>query len=1154
MENKEYSSKRNENRGVAAIITIAVSALCLICCIFPSGAVFKAVGGFLLGILGVFSYILFSALIVLSVFSLRGIKLKAQPKKTAMLFSVFFTLLLAVQVLSTLKQFKESAGMAEYLSKLYYYNANGWTAGGLLTGIITYAFKAILTVWGSFALYVAVIAILSLAMLDFSIFKRRERAAAPQAPKEIKNFELDPDYVPREPLRTGVGSGLYVSTIKKSAANGEQHGRQAKQKERLYSEMDGQDAPPYQQAPEDARTSAHETLYGYKPYYAAQNDGQDSRASVLGTENKSSAYETLFGKSRPQDRGVHSSNSVVAGTFSGSYGKFSGIPNYGGGSILPPKTTAEPKPSATPSKPDRVFHDASSASAPSAAASLAPNDIYDSSVTPRPRNNFGVYADNPNPIISGDYYANQNKKAAEAEKSNPVAASNPVVPAPVKNPVIPAPATAVSSARASLAPSAPRTAEPRVGFTAGEGVYRTGINPKAYESFTFSTQREKAAATPPADAAAPQEGDMPEDEEEVVGQWPVAGGRQEKEEIKEETEDLIEDTDTGEEEAEDETGSAFLRGLRPDPVITSERVEDHTGYYEVMPPEREERKERTKLEDFEEKVTELDKTFNEILNPAAESGTDVVREPIKRERASSTRRFLKPDNQVRLIDYGAEAAQPERREPLLQPVPYTPPMTLLLQTQSTEYGDSSVDYEAKRQMLESIMEEFKAPAKVIGITVGPAVTRYELQTAQGISVKKIEGLAQDIAYNMACRHSVRIQSPIAGRQAVGIEVPNDKIAIVALKELIESQEFRESRSPLTFAIGKDVAGKCIVENLADMVHVLIAGSTGSGKSACLNSLITSLIFKSSPDEVRLILIDPKRVEFNVYNGMPHLLLPEAVNEPEKAINAFQWAIEEMERRYKLFQSTKVANIQEFNMSPEVMSGQENKIPYIVIVVDELADLMSFNKREMEEKIRRLSALARAAGIHLVIATQRPSVDVITGTIKTNLPSRIAFAVTNFADSKTILDQSGAENLLGRGDMLFCSQSMKEPIRVQGAFVTKAEVKAIVESVKALNPSVYDEEAGKVINFVKVQEETSAAADDDDDQEDALLGEAVKLVIENGQASISMVQRRFSVGYARAARLIDQMELKKFISPFEGSKPRQVYITMSEWQDIFGDRE
>jgi S-DNA-T family DNA segregation ATPase FtsK/SpoIIIE len=336
--------------------------------------------------------------------------------------------------------------------------------------------------------------------------------------------------------------------------------------------------------------------------------------------------------------------------------------------------------------------------------------------------------------------------------------------------------------------------------------------------------------------------------------------------------------------------------------------------------------------------------------------------------------------------------------------------------------------------------------------------------------------------------------------------------------------------------------------------MLIAGSTGSGKSACLNSFITSIIYKSSPDDVRLILIDPKRVEFNIYNGLPHLLLPEAVSEPEKAINAFNWAINEMERRYKLFQSLKVANILEFNASSEVASGEEAKLPYIVIIVDELADLMLYNKREMEEKIRRLSALARAAGIHLVIATQRPSVDVITGTIKTNLPSRIAFAVTNFADSKTILDQSGAENLLGRGDMLFCAQSMKEPIRVQGAYVTKAEVKAIVESAKALNPSVYDEEAGKIINFVKPPAEEATAADyDEEDQEDALLGEAIRLVIESGQASISMVQRRFSVGYARAARLIDQMELRKFISPFEGSKPRQVYITLDQWKELFGDK-
>ena len=1128
MEKREPSAKRSENRGIAAIITIAVSSLALICCIFPSGAVFSAVGGFFLGILGVFSYILFSSLIIVSVLSLRGVGLKAPPKRAALLLSTFFTLLLAVQVISTLKQFKAAATMAEYLSAVYYAR---WTAGGLLTGIITYAFKAILSVWGSFALYVVVIVLLSLAMLDFSMFKRR-REAAPEKPKEIKPFELDPAYVPREQPRANVGSGLYVSTIKKGGEQGA--GRQGKQKERLCSEMDEQDEPPYAQ-PEDARSAYRDAPYGYKPPYA-QNDAQERPVSGSGQDKKSIAFQTLFGGQRPRNAGVSGSNSVAAGTYSGSV-------------ILPNVTVAEPRPPVISEKPDKIFHDTSS---------LTPNNGFKSSVTPDPRNNFGVYADNPNDIISGDYFTSKTHKAG-AEKANTaapppavsVAAANPVIPAPAKNPVIPA------SARASLAPTALRS-EPRAGFAAGDG-YRTGIDTKAYAEFKFSARPEKAdvdaedktaavIAEPEEDIVAINEEDediAEEKAEEVISVY------DDNEEDIEEIEDLTEGVkDDGEDDAEEEdTGSSFLRGLRPDPVITSERDGDGTGRYKISPPEPE----RTKIEEFEDKVIEIDKAFTETLHPAAAAGTDIVREPVR--RAVLPRKPVKIDNQVKLIDYGAEVAKPERREPLLQPVPYTPPMAMLLQTQSTDYHDSSVDYAARRQQLESIMEEFKAPSKVIGVAVGPAVTRYELQTAQGISVKKIEGLAQDIAYKMACCHSVRIQSPIAGRQAVGIEIPNDKVAIVALKELIESREFQESGSPLTFAIGKDIAGKCIVEDLADMVHILIAGSTGSGKSACLNSLITSIVFKSTPDEVRLILIDPKRVEFNVYNGMPHLLLPAAVDEPEKAINAFQWAIEEMDRRYKLFQSLKVANILEFNASPEVLSGQENKIPYIVIVVDELADLMSFNKREMEEKIRRLAALARAAGIHLVIATQRPSVDVITGTIKTNLPSRIAFAVTNFADSKTILDQSGAENLLGRGDMLFCSRTMKEPIRVQGAFVTKAEVKAIVESVKMLNPSVYDEEAGKVINFVKAPEEAAVVPpDDDEDREDVLLGEAVKLAIENGQASTSMMQRRFSVGYARAARLIDQMELKKYISPFDGSKPRQVYITMSEWNDIFGNRE
>ncbi len=1132
MDNKDIYSKKGESRGIAAIITIAVSALALVCCIIPAGGFFTAIRSFILGVMGVFSYIFFAALIAVSVLSLRGVKIKLAPKRVTLLISIFFVMIFAVHLFSSLKYINESQTMAEYLAKVY---EAEWTAGGLITGIIVFGVHALLSLWGSIVLYAAVIIFLSLAMLDFSVFKRRERTAAVKH-KEADSFVLPADFQPQEMRSSNVGSGLYVSKIQSGGFGGEpqrarpeKNDKPDKAKSRLYSDIDKKSVPPY--APVQPKVSAKDTLYGYKPPYSPYGVPEEEKTqTVLGTENKQSAYETLFGHRRTTN--AQAGAFASAGTAAYNYGSFSGVTGYSGGSIVSGgAAAAEVKPRTV--KPAKIVHDTASEGILSSAASLAPNDIYDSSVTPRPRNNFGEYANNPNPIISGDFFSKRiESDNFEAKKEDKYKSPENRAHSIPKDPEVPQ----VPLSRASIAPT-PAKPEARRELSELDGKYRSGIDPRNYEGFTFGSPEPEEAA---------------EDTVERSGAGKVISI------FDDEEESLIKTRPT-------------LRDLRPDPEISSLRerqeeplkeresigfqesaevkediapVEDHTGYYETLP------KERTSAEKFDDKVADIEKTFS-LLND--EPVTPQKREPIIRTPITKSR-IIKPDNQVRLIDYEATTANPERKEPLLQPVPYTAPMTTMLKTQSTDYLDNTVDYQAKAQILENIMEEFRTPAKVIGMTVGPAVTRYELQTAQGVSVKKIEGLAQDIAYNLACRHSVRIQSPIAGRQAVGIEVPNDKIAIVALKEIIDSREFRESPSPLTFAVGKDIAGKCVVDTLTNLTHVLIAGSTGSGKSACLNSIITSLIFKSSPDDVRLILIDPKRVEFNVYNGLPHLLLSEAINEPEKAINAFSWAIDEMERRYRLFQSIKVGDIQEFNSSAEVLSGQENKLSYIVIIVDELADLMSCNKKEVEDKIRRLAQKSRAAGIHLVVATQRPSVDVVTGTIKTNLPSRIAFAVPNFQDSKIILDQLGAENLLGRGDMLFSGKEMKEPVRVQGAFVTKAEVKAIVEEVKAMNPSVYDAAAENAINYVQPAEDNSAQNyEADEDSEDALLGEAVRLVIENGQASISMVQRRFSVGYARAARLIDQMELRKYISPFEGSKPRQVYITLQEWTEIFGEQ-
>lgn len=487
-------------------------------------------------------------------------------------------------------------------------------------------------------------------------------------------------------------------------------------------------------------------------------------------------------------------------------------------------------------------------------------------------------------------------------------------------------------------------------------------------------------------------------------------------------------------------------------------------------------------------------------------------------------------------------------------IKYNPPSVDMLITSESNIPENNHELcEEKARLLESTLQELKLPAKVTGITRGPAVTRFELEMPPGISVKKIESCAADIAYNLASNGKIRIEAPIPGKRAVGIEVPNDEIDVVRLREIIESREFQNSSSPLTLSLGKDIAGANIICNLEKMPHLLIAGATGSGKSACLNAIIISMLYKSSPEDVRMILIDPKRVEFNMYQDIPHLLGSQIINDAQQAINVLSWAKEEMDRRYTLFGSYRVRNLTEFNKSDAVKSGEEQKLTYIVIIVDELAELMmdTNSRKTLEGKIMSIAQKARAAGIHMILATQRPSVDVITGTIKANLPSRIAFTVKSIVDSRTILDESGAETLLGRGDMLYSPVGMDDPKRVQGAFVTDKEVLAVTNYVRENNEADFDEEFTAAIAKKDDEPETDGEDEDDNKEFDSLMPEVLKCVIESGSASTSMIQRRFSVGYARASRIIDQMEVHKFIGPLEGSKPRAVYISRELYKELFG---
>ena len=447
--------------------------------------------------------------------------------------------------------------------------------------------------------------------------------------------------------------------------------------------------------------------------------------------------------------------------------------------------------------------------------------------------------------------------------------------------------------------------------------------------------------------------------------------------------------------------------------------------------------------------------------------------------------------------------------------------------------------------LQKTLYSFGVSAKVENVSVGPAITRYELKPAEGVRVSKIANLADDIALNLAAE-TIRIEAPIPGKQAVGIEIPNKENEIVPLRDIIDCDAFKNHKSKLAFALGKDVAGNEVVTDIAKMPHVLIAGATGSGKSVCINTLIASIIYKAKPSEVKLVMVDPKVVELSVYNGIPHLLIP-VVTDPKKAAGALAWAVQEMVNRYSLFASKNVRDIKGYNAALEEEGGG-HKLPQIVIIIDELSDLMMVSPKDVEDSICRLAQMARAAGMHLVIATQRPSVDVITGIIKANIPSRIAFAVSSQVDSRTILDMAGAEKLLGKGDMLFYPSGAPKPPRIQGAFISDKEVEKLVDFIKNNGEATYNDEILKQIENANSTDKEIDSEDEDDDT-DPLLMEAIDVVVETGQASTSFIQRRFKVGYARAGRIIDQMEERGIISGFQGSKPREVLMSKERWEEL-----
>ncbi len=557
---------------------------------------------------------------------------------------------------------------------------------------------------------------------------------------------------------------------------------------------------------------------------------------------------------------------------------------------------------------------------------------------------------------------------------------------------------------------------------------------------------------------------------------------------------------------------------------------------------------KTSLDEKQRKVVSA--YYGETPESEPEEKTDDIKPEIEtalkaaKTEAEAEKRDIPPEKPAEPTK-PAEFSVPEKdAEPKTEGYSY-PPLSLLNKSKATDTAALSAELDHTAEHLVETLKSFGVETRIVDISRGPTVTRYELQPCAGVKISKITNLADDIALNLATA-GVRIEAPIPNKAAVGIEVPNKASAVVGVRGILESPAFINAKSKLTVALGRDIGGNVVVTDIAKMPHGLIAGATGSGKSVCINSIIISLLYKATPDEVKLLMIDPKVVELGIYNGIPHLLVP-VVTDPRKAAGALGWSVTEMERRYKMFADRGVRDLAGYNKFVENLGDPEvQKMPHIVIIIDELADLMMTAPNEVEDSINRIAAKARAAGMHLIIATQRPSVDVVTGVIKANIPTRIAFAVSSQIDSRTILDSAGAEKLLGRGDMLFSPVGSTKPNRIQGCFVSDEEVEAVVDYIKSDHTVDYDDDVMvEIERQAAIEKKQKTGLPEDGPEGDPMLDEAIRVVVENGMASTSLLQRKLKLGYARAARIVDEMEQRGVVGPYEGSKPRKVLISKEQ---------
>ncbi len=1148
MTPKSYSERKREERAAAnnefmGVVFTILSAFVLLCLFTRDlilGVIGGAVSGFLLGFIGYFAYPLFLFLLVVGVLKIKNRHVTASAKTIAFIVLSVFLALCIGHLASSAKHIGN--GYGAYLSASF---EGKDTVGGLLFSIVTYAFYKLLKFVASYII-LSILLLLSVALLASSLMDAKNKSAK----RSIKKSKfIKTTHSTGSAVLPSSNGGLFVGQIVKASQNLETE-------EESFDDMEEttypfEDERPYSpEMPEDEykRLRSREILFGQTEGFSYS---QLPSKAVSAPDVK---------RSQPPVRNTMPTVPIPAPK-DFEY-------NYVEGEIINGDAVSE---AALRKEIDAPVVNESE-------KQVAPTPKVDKVVNgaPAPKETYF----NDAPIINGDYYA-QDKTAAQFYFERPAVEETPAQDTnfdtldepdaseyqsydePIASELISDDEFLTEENIDETVFDEEPAASPIVDFAFDEESETTYDEEPLYEDLVSEETDEEAETVDFSDEEELYEEDAItnsyDEEYEELTQEIVDEEAFEETEIEEsvESETVVDDSYSGfVAEEDDEAKRARELSARFDASTTSfnivEEVEDKsetsfsndddtTGYYKqvekpiapVAPPKP----------TFESRVEDIDKKINNTFT----SGSKPIAEQMDIDS------FVKDSARKQRENAVAE----EKPKPIKKPKKYVPPPLELLVTESTQPEMESDGAQENIDKLEQCLSDLGVPAKVNGVTVGPAITRYEMDMPAGMSVRRIENMADDIRYALASKGLVRIESPIPGKRAVGIEVPNATIFTVALKDIIGAPEFKASSSPLTIALGKDIQGKVMCTCLDKMPHLLIAGATGSGKSSCLNSLLISLMYKASPSDVRLILIDPKRVEFTAYNGLPHMLIENAITDVKRAIAAFKWACDEMERRYGVLQMNCVRDIKEYNSMPAVKEGTLPKMHYIVIVVDELANLImssKLDKKTLEDSIVTLASKARAAGIHLVLATQRPSVEVVTGTIKANLPSRIAFAVSTMADSRVILDGGGAETLLGRGDMLYAPLNESEETRIQGAFVENFEVKQIVDFVKENNSADFDEEFCEAIEPKESSSGASGGKDEESSQYDKELPDVVRLVIKSGKASSAHIQRRFRFGWNKAARIMEQMEELNFVGPQEGgAKSREIYITPEKFEEFFGEK-